>query len=113
MFGVYNNYDTVKTKEFYEEIETNLKSVRATRDGSRTAATSKMERFVTIVNGVLNVAAVLAPSRSNSIEADKCRSILVPIVKNKLQEEVYLLLSRKFDSMTGLWEIDEIMRVKH
>ena len=31
LFGLYNNYDTVKTKELCDEIETNLGSVRATK----------------------------------------------------------------------------------
>ena len=35
--------------------------VAATRGGSRTAATSKMERFVIIVNGFQQLAAVLDP----------------------------------------------------
>ena len=29
LFGLYNNYDTLKTKELCDEIETNLRSVRA------------------------------------------------------------------------------------
>ena len=62
------------TKEVFTKrtFKYNLRSCRLTRGGSRTAATSKMERFVIIVNGlkpltvitkrsILDVAAVLDP----------------------------------------------------
>ena len=66
---------TLKLKLAKIDSKRNLESIISTRGGSRTAATSKMERFVIIVNGfqpltiitkrsILNVAAVLDPPLS-------------------------------------------------
>ena len=68
-----------KQKKFYSEIEF-LQTV-CTRGRSRTAATSKMERFVIIVNGfqcsILDVAAVLDPSLSTSDLKLECTKLFL------------------------------------
>ena len=44
------------------------------------------------------------------IEPSSYGSLLVPVVKAKLPNEVNLLLSRKFESNTDVWSIQEMLK---
>ena len=48
--------------------------------------------------------------RALSVDPNQYGSLLVPILKNRLPEDVVLLLSRKFDSSVELWEVDQMMK---
>ena len=57
-----------------------------------------------------NVESNLRSLRALGTEADGYGCILVVMLKNKLQKEINLLLSRTFDPEDGLWKIEGMLK---
>ena len=48
--------------------------------------------------------------RALGVDPDNYGSLLVPMLKKRLPDEIVLLLSRKFDSSVDLWLLDDLMK---